>query len=376
MATARRRRTMLAEVREGLSRTPRELSPKYFYDERGSQLFEEITRLPEYYLTRAEREILVGASDEIVDAMAPRTLVELGAGSAAKTRILLDAMRRARVGRHVRAGRRQRGVPRADARALEREISVAARRAGRRRHRRVARSAADRSAARFCSRFSAARSATSTARRRSRLLRRVRAQMRPGDRLLLGTDLRKDRETLEAAYNDSRRRDRRVQSQHAARAERRARRRLRAGALRAHRAFYNDDDASHRDASAMRSASRRFTFPGMPTLALREGETHSHGAEPQVRSRGGRRARWRGATARSRSWFTDRRSAGSRCRCSSRRVSGVSRARFDGASRRDPGGELLAREPSTRGGSAPRSSFSRSTRRRDRPMPLLERIAG
>src|SRR5207245_1923783 len=55
---AARRRTILDDVRESLARTPRELSPKYFYDERGSQLFEEITRLPEYYLTRAEREIL------------------------------------------------------------------------------------------------------------------------------------------------------------------------------------------------------------------------------------------------------------------------------------------------------------------------------
>ena len=103
---ARRKRTMLAEVREGLSRTPREISPKYFYDERGSRLFEEITTLPEYYLTRAEREILTARADEIV-APGHRALVELGAGSAAKTRILLDAMRARVSGRRVRAGRRQ-----------------------------------------------------------------------------------------------------------------------------------------------------------------------------------------------------------------------------------------------------------------------------
>src|SRR5512143_211932 len=88
-----RRRAMLADVREGLSRRPRELPPKYFYDERGSRLFEEITRLPEYYLTRAEREILVAQAARIVELTNARTLVELGAGSAAKTRILLAAMR-------------------------------------------------------------------------------------------------------------------------------------------------------------------------------------------------------------------------------------------------------------------------------------------
>ncbi|HEY4139268.1 MAG TPA: L-histidine N(alpha)-methyltransferase, partial [Casimicrobiaceae bacterium] len=83
---------MVDDVRDGLSRTPRELSPKYFYDERGSELFEEITRQPEYYLTRAEREILVDWAPSIVEEVRPATLVELGAGSALKTRILLDAM--------------------------------------------------------------------------------------------------------------------------------------------------------------------------------------------------------------------------------------------------------------------------------------------
>src|SRR4051812_13640946 len=87
-----RRRAILDDVRQSLARTPRELSPKYFYDERGSQLFEDITRLPEYYLTRAEREILVERSHEIIGSAAPHTLVELGAGSASKTRLLLDAM--------------------------------------------------------------------------------------------------------------------------------------------------------------------------------------------------------------------------------------------------------------------------------------------
>ncbi|HEX8689757.1 MAG TPA: L-histidine N(alpha)-methyltransferase [Solirubrobacterales bacterium] len=85
---------MARDVRLGLTANPKELPPKYFYDERGSQLFEQITELPEYYPTRAERAILAERSAEIVAAAGePTTLVELGSGSAAKTRHLLDAMR-------------------------------------------------------------------------------------------------------------------------------------------------------------------------------------------------------------------------------------------------------------------------------------------
>ncbi len=85
---------MASDVRRGLLSEPKELAPKYFYDERGSQLFEQITELDEYYPTRAERSILAARSTEIVAAAgAPRSLVELGSGSAAKTRHLLDAMR-------------------------------------------------------------------------------------------------------------------------------------------------------------------------------------------------------------------------------------------------------------------------------------------
>src|ERR687888_1436388 len=88
-----RTRVMVADVSAGLARPQKELPPKYFYDARGSALFEEITRLPEYYLTRAERALLLRSARPLVGELRPRTLVELGAGSAAKTRILLDAMR-------------------------------------------------------------------------------------------------------------------------------------------------------------------------------------------------------------------------------------------------------------------------------------------
>lgn len=79
-----------ADVLHGLTRTPKELPPKWFYDARGSELFEEITRLPEYYPTRAEREILAARAPEIAAATGARTLVELGSGSSEKTRHLLD----------------------------------------------------------------------------------------------------------------------------------------------------------------------------------------------------------------------------------------------------------------------------------------------
>ncbi|MBR7829798.1 L-histidine N(alpha)-methyltransferase [Actinospica sp. MGRD01-02] len=81
-----------ADVTRGLTAAPRTLSPKWFYDERGSELFERITALPEYYLTRAEYEILTGHAAEIAEACGARTLVELGSGSSRKTRVLLDAL--------------------------------------------------------------------------------------------------------------------------------------------------------------------------------------------------------------------------------------------------------------------------------------------
>jgi len=81
------------DVLRGLTATPKSLPPKWFYDDRGSELFEQITRLPEYYPTRAERSILVERSAEIAATSRADTLVELGAGSAEKTRLLLDALR-------------------------------------------------------------------------------------------------------------------------------------------------------------------------------------------------------------------------------------------------------------------------------------------
>ncbi|HWJ66266.1 MAG TPA: L-histidine N(alpha)-methyltransferase [Nocardioides sp.] len=87
--------SLVDDVRRGLSRHPRTLPPRWLYDDRGSALFDEITRLPEYYPFAAERSILEAHADEIVAASGATTLVELGSGTSEKTRLLLDAWTRA-----------------------------------------------------------------------------------------------------------------------------------------------------------------------------------------------------------------------------------------------------------------------------------------
>lgn len=87
--------TMAEEIRAGLTSSPKQLPSKYFYDERGSWLFEKITQLPEYYLTRAEHALLDRYAREIESRVQPREIVELGPGSAYKTRLLLEEGRRA-----------------------------------------------------------------------------------------------------------------------------------------------------------------------------------------------------------------------------------------------------------------------------------------
>jgi L-histidine Nalpha-methyltransferase len=85
--------SLRSDALRGLTAEPKWLPPKWFYDQRGSELFEQITLLPEYYPTRAEREILTDRAGEIAAASGARTLIELGSGSSTKTRLLLDALR-------------------------------------------------------------------------------------------------------------------------------------------------------------------------------------------------------------------------------------------------------------------------------------------
>lgn len=198
-----RKAVMIDDVREGLGRRQKELPPKYFYDEHGSELFEKITRLPEYYLTRAERALLEAHARSLVETLRPRTLVELGAGSAVKTRILLDAMRD--------AGCAEQYVPvdvseefLADtAQRLRREYSML----------RVTPAIADISASLGLPErlprpvlfaFLGSTIGNFDAPSARALLGRVRVAMRPFDRFLVGVDLRKGRRMLESAYNDTR----------------------------------------------------------------------------------------------------------------------------------------------------------------------------
>jgi L-histidine N-alpha-methyltransferase len=193
---------MEREVRLGLTAKPKELAPKYFYDERGSQLFEQITELPEYYPTRAEREILTGCSAEIVAAAGePATLVELGSGSAAKTRHLLDAMRDAGcLATYVPVDISEQ-ITRETAEALVDEYPGLAVRGlvcdFEHDLERIP-SGGGRLVA-----FLGGTIGNLYPDARHDFLTRVAALLEPGDRILLGTDLVKERGRLEAAYNDS-----------------------------------------------------------------------------------------------------------------------------------------------------------------------------
>ena len=192
---------MAEVVREGLSCPFKELPPKYFYDELGSELFERITELPEYYPTRIERQILVGDAAEIVAAAQPTTLIELGSGAASKTRCLLDAMKAAgsletyvpvdiseEITRRVAdelvseyEGLRVRGV------VCDYETHLE----------RIPREEGGLIA------FLGGTIGNFRPGARRSFLARTATLMYPGDRFLLGTDLVKDRATVEAAYNDS-----------------------------------------------------------------------------------------------------------------------------------------------------------------------------
>jgi L-histidine Nalpha-methyltransferase len=88
-------RSLADDVLDGLTRPFKELPPKHFYDARGAELFDQICELPEYYPTRTERSILQEAAEQLASATLAEELVELGSGTAAKTRVLLDALHRA-----------------------------------------------------------------------------------------------------------------------------------------------------------------------------------------------------------------------------------------------------------------------------------------
>jgi L-histidine N-alpha-methyltransferase len=190
------------DVLNGLSATPKKLPPKWFYDVRGSALFEEITRLDEYYPTRRERAILTARAGEIAALAQAATLLELGAGSGEKTRLLLDAMQAVGTLREyvpvdvsgdflaAAAGDIARAYPGVAVRAVvadyERHLHMLP--AGRRRL--IA--------------FLGGTIGNLAPGERDEFLGRLAASMDPDDTLLLGADLVKDSTRLVRAYDDTR----------------------------------------------------------------------------------------------------------------------------------------------------------------------------
>jgi L-histidine Nalpha-methyltransferase len=189
------------DVFEGLQQTPKSLPPKWFYDSVGSDLFDQITRLPEYYPTRAEAEILRARSAEIASASTADTLVELGAGTSEKTRRLLDALRE--------RGSLRRFVPfDVDASMLSATASaIQGEYAGVEIHA-VCGDFEEHlteipGGGRRLFVFLGSTIGNLTPAPRAEFLATLASVMRPGDSLLLGTDLVKDTERLVRAYDDA-----------------------------------------------------------------------------------------------------------------------------------------------------------------------------
>lgn len=189
------------DVLDGLRSSPKSLPPKWFYDSVGSDLFDQITRLPEYYPTRAEAEILRARSGEIASVAGADTLVELGSGTSEKTRMLLDALRA--------GGSLRRFVPfdvdanmlSSAAAAVQREypgIEIAAVCGDFEEH-----LAEIPGGGRRLFVFLGSTIGNLTTGPRAEFLASLAAVLRPGDSLLLGTDLVKDTGRLVRAYDDA-----------------------------------------------------------------------------------------------------------------------------------------------------------------------------
>jgi L-histidine N-alpha-methyltransferase len=195
--------SLRADARAGLTATPKSLPPKWFYDAAGSELFEKITALPEYYPTRAEREILQAEAGQIAAASQAKTLVELGSGSSEKTRLLIDALRAAgTLHRYVPVDVSEQALLAAasalfsDYPGLEVDgvvsdfddyLDLGTRE--------------DRDGPRLVA-FLGSTIGNLLPAERASFLARIRSGLSGQDRLLLGTDLVKDPAVLVAAYND------------------------------------------------------------------------------------------------------------------------------------------------------------------------------
>ena len=189
------------DVRDGLAQRPPTIPPRWFYDEKGAALFDDITRLPEYYPTRSETEILRARGRRVAEVTEASTLVEFGSGTSTKTRILIDALTArdrpltfvpldVSVEVLTEAARTLAGdYPTLTVEALVADFEdPLPRLPGAGGHRLVA--------------FLGGTIGNFTPAQRRDFLSRVRAALDPGDHLLLGADLIKDTGRLEAAYDD------------------------------------------------------------------------------------------------------------------------------------------------------------------------------
>jgi L-histidine Nalpha-methyltransferase len=191
---------LVRDVRAGLGSDPKSLPPRWFYDERGSELFEAITRLPEYYQTRTETAILTGAAADIIARVRPEALVELGAGSAEKTRLLIEPAIRDRLKWFVpfdiseaflqhTARRLASDFPGLAVYAVVGDFTMHVNRVPRHGQQLVA--------------FLGSTIGNFDTDQRARFLGQVRELLQPGDAFLLGVDLVKDEAELVAAYDDA-----------------------------------------------------------------------------------------------------------------------------------------------------------------------------
>ena len=190
---------MLKDVVAGFSRAQKELSPKYFYDQRGSELFEQITRLPEYYPTRAEAALLREFAAPWITGLGARALIELGAGNGEKTRILLDALGEGATYIPVdiseeflieNAQELEDEYPDLDVQPAVSDITKTLR-------------LPDDIPSPAVYAFLGSTIGNFEPADAIRLLRNVMSEMRDEDRFLMGVDLKKDVAMLEAAYNDA-----------------------------------------------------------------------------------------------------------------------------------------------------------------------------
>ena len=195
-------RSLADDVLDGLTKPFKELPPKHFYDARGSELFDQICELPEYYQTRTERAILEHRAPEIAEASQAVELLELGSGYATKTRVLLDAM--------AAAGRLERYLPFDVAESVVRRTAedLVGEYPGLKVHgvigdfeRHLDRVPPPNGGPRIVALLGGTIGNFPPGSRR-RFLRGIAARLGPEDRLLLGTDLLKDPETIRRAYDD------------------------------------------------------------------------------------------------------------------------------------------------------------------------------